>query len=123
MKLFWNLLRWCIEHWKLWGLPTITVSSVIAAGGWILAVRKRRREAQLDVKVIRAMEDRSLWRSSRPMTGAGVIAMRSAEIAEVLSADCDAVADSLERLESRGRVRNAGGTLDNPAPYWHVLRR
>lgn len=40
---FW---RWCAEHWKLWGIPTL----VVGAGTflmWIFNFRKTRAEAQL----------------------------------------------------------------------------
>jgi hypothetical protein len=45
------------------------------------------------------------------------------EIAEALSLEKEVVADTLERLETRGKVTNHGGTLDNPAPYWSIVRR
>src|SRR2546425_5786522 len=129
MDRFGNLLRWCIDHWKSWGIPTM-VGSVVATGTWLLARRKEWNEARrakaeraVDAQVIRTLQNRDLWDSRRGMTGAGDPLVRSAELAEALSLDCDTVIDSLERLEARGRVRNAGGTLDNPAPYWHILHR
>lgn len=129
MERFDDVLRWCIDHWKAWGIPTI-VTSVVGAGRWLLARRKdwneRRRagtEREIDFKVLQALQNRALWDSRRGMTGAGDPLVRSAELAQSLSLDCDAVCDSLERLEARGRVRNAGGTLDNPAPCRHVLHR
>lgn len=69
-----------------------------------------KADGLVDSRVLQALESGDL--------------IRSAELAETLSLDHEAVADSLERLEARGRVRNAGGeTLDNPAPYWHVVYR
>jgi hypothetical protein len=129
MERFEHFLRWCIDHWKAWGIPTI-VTSVVGAGTWLLARRKEwnetRRanaEKELDSKVFKALQNRDLWNSRRGMTGAGDPLVRSAELAQTLRLDCDTVNDSLERLEARGRVRNAGGTLDNSAPYWHILHR
>jgi hypothetical protein len=129
MERFGNLLRWYIDHWKSWSIPTI-VGSAATAGTWFLARRKEWKEARrakadsaVDSQVIRTLQNRDLWGPPRGMTGAGDCLVRSAEIAEALSLDCDAVTDTLERLEAQGRVRNAGGTLDNPAPYWHILHR
>jgi hypothetical protein len=124
-----SLFRWCIDHWTSWGIPTV-VASTAAAGTWVLARRTEWKEARrvkadsaVDSQVFRALQNRDLWSAPRPTTGAGVCLVRSEEIAEALSLDCDVVADSLERLEAKGRVQNKGGTLDNPAPYWFVLHR
>jgi len=129
MERFGNLLRWCIDHWRSWGITAI-VGSAVTACTWFLARRKEWKEARrakaesaLDSKVIRALQNRDLWGPPRGWTGAGDPLVRSAEMAEALSLDCDAVIDSLERLEARGRVRNAGGTLNNPATCWHILHR
>ena len=129
MERFGNLLRWCIDHWKSWGIKGI-VGSAVAVCTWFLARRKEWKEARrakadslVDSKVIRALQNRDLWPPPPVWTVAGDLCVRAAEIAEVLSLDCDAVTDSLERLEARGRVRNAGGTLNNPAPCWHILHR
>lgn len=62
------------------------------------------------------------WRPG-PFTGAGDRLVRVTEIAEALSLENEVVADALERLETKGRVMNHGGTLDNPAPYWSIVRR
>ena len=109
---------------------TTVVASTAATGAWVLARRTEWNEARrvkansaVDSQVFRALQNRDLWGASRPTTGAGDRLVRSAEIAEALSLDCDVVAESLERLEAKGRVRNAGGTLDNPAPYWFALHR
>ena len=120
-------MRWCIDHWKSWGI-TALVGSAAAAGTWFLARRNEWKEARraksdsaVDSEVIRALQNRDLWTGQRVRTGAGDPLLRSAKIAEALSLDCDAVADSLERLEARGRVGKENGTLDNPAPYWFIL--
>ena len=123
-----HLLRWCIEHWKNWGVTTLIASAAVA-GTWILARRRESTQARkvkaqktVDSRVIRALEDRGLWTGIRGITGGGDPLVRSRELAEKLSLDCEVVMESLDGLETRGRVRNAGGTLDDPAPYWHVLR-
>jgi|GEM_PF-5910529 len=85
--------------------------------------RKARREAKIDTQVLRAISDFTLWKGPRGMTGAGIPAVRSAEIADVLRLDNDAVADSLERLYEQGKVRKEGGTLDDPSPMWHFAPR
>lgn len=102
-----SCVRWCIDHWKAWGIPTI-VTSIVGAGTWLLARRKdwndKRRanaERDLDSKVLQALQNRNLWDSRRGMTGAGDPLVRSAELAQSLSLDCDTVCDSLERLEAR----------------------
>lgn len=124
-----HLLRWCIEHWKNWGITTV-VASAAATGTWMLSrrrewqeARKAKAEKRVDSRLVRALEDRTLWAGIRGMTGGGDPLVRSAELAEKLSLDYEVVLESLERLEAKGRVRNAGGTLDDPAPYWHVLCR
>jgi len=124
-----NLFRWGIERWQSWGIPTV-VASIAALVTWFLARRTELKEARrvkadsaVDSQVFRALQNRDLWGASRPMTGAGDRLVRSAELAEALSLDCEVVADSLERLEAKGRVKNEGGTLDNPAPYWFALHR
>lgn len=129
MEGFGNLLRWLIEHWKSWGIPT-KVGSTLATVASLLVLwkkwkdwRQAKADSRVDARVIRALQDRNLWPRPRPFTGAGDLLVRSAEIAKTLSLDCDVVIESLERLEARARVRNAGGTLDNPAPYWHILHR
>jgi hypothetical protein len=129
MERFRNILRWCIDHWKGWSIPTI-VGSAVTAATWILArrrewkeTRRAKAESAVDSRVLGALQDRNLWALPRPFTGAGDMLVRTAEIAEALSLDCDVVIDSLQRLEAQGRVRNAGGTLHNPAPYWHAVHR
>lgn len=124
-----NFFRWGVERWQSWGIPTV-VAGIAASVTWFLARRTEWKEARrakadsaVDFQVFRALQNRDLWGASRPMTGAGDRLVRSVELAEALSLDCDVVADSLERLEAKGRVKNEGGTLDNPAPYWFALHR
>jgi hypothetical protein len=120
---------WGIERWQSWGVPTV-VASITASVTWFLARRSEWKEARrakadsaLDSQVFRALQNRDLWGASRPVIGAGDRLVRSAEIADALSLECDAVADSLERLESKGRVKNVGGTNDDPSPLWFALHR
>lgn len=87
------------------------------------AVHEKAPLAEIDRRVLETLGDRTLWTGARPMTGAGEPAVRSSEIAQLLSLDTEIIADSLGRLESKGRAKNAGGTLDNPAPYWFIIRR
>lgn len=126
-----SVLRWFLDHWKNWGIPTVAfVGSVVGAATWLRARWKEREEARrakaesaVDSRVIQALQNRNLWSSHRGFTGAGDLLVRSAELAEALELDCDAVTDSLKRLEAQGRVRNAGGTMNNPAPNWQILHR
>lgn len=129
MERFGHLLRWCIEHWNSWGIPA-KVASTLAAVTSVLVLwkkckagRQAKAHKKVDARVILALQDHELWSHPRPFTGAGDPGVRSAEIAEALSLDTDVVIESLERLAARGRVRNAGGTLSNPAPYWFILHR
>ena len=121
MEDLWHLIT---LHWKDWGIPTISA----VAGGvfvWFFPNRKEWREERqaktekrIDSKVLKALGNRELWKGPRAMTGAGIPAVRSAEIAEVLNFDEDAVADSLERLAWQGRADKDSGTLDDPRPIW-----
>ena len=49
--------------------------------------------------------------------------MKTAEMAKYLKLERDAVVESLERLEMRGRVKRAAGSLNDPAPWWFILPR
>jgi len=118
-----------ISHW------TQIVAWIIgnATGGifvWLYPNRKEWREErkvkaerEIDSRVIEALGDFDLWKGPRPMTGAGILAVKSDEIAEHLRLSQDDVADSLERLEARGRATHSGGSLNDPAPWWFVVPR
>jgi hypothetical protein len=80
-------------------------------------------DKSIDSTVMRALEDHSLWSGPRPQTGSGDVAVRADELAEVLDLPIGTVRDSLERLESTGRICNIGGHLSDPSPRWHTLRR
>jgi hypothetical protein len=134
MRLPENLFHWCTVHWKtittISAIIVAVVSAVVGAGthlnAWLRDWRESRRHKgneKLDSKVLEALQDPNLPRSSRGTTGGGDPLTRSAEIAKALSVDQEAVNDSLERLEARGRVRNAGGSSEDRSPTWHILHR
>jgi hypothetical protein len=77
----------------------------------------------IDSNVMRALEDHSLWSGARPQTAIGDVAVRADELANKLELPIGVIHDSLERLESRGRISNIGGHLSDPTPRWHTLRR
>lgn len=77
----------------------------------------------IDEWVMKALEDNTLWKGQRPMTGSGDMAVRADELAEYFGLDSDDVNESLERLEQKGRVENIGGHLSDPTPRWHTTRR
>jgi hypothetical protein len=81
------------------------------------AERQAKTEKEIDRRVMRALEDRSLWKGSRPQTGGGDYAVRVEELASALSLSDEDVSDSLERLGNRERARYAGGG------HWHSTRR
>jgi hypothetical protein len=117
------------EHWKSLGITSI-VAAAASTITWILArrkewvaARKEKTERKIDAQILQSLQNRDLWKGPRPVTGSGDFAVRTAELADALKLENDTVADSLERLKWRGKVRNAGGTLDNPSPYWHILHR
>jgi hypothetical protein len=129
MERFAYLLRWCIDHWKSWSIPTkfastfgAVTSALVVWGKW-KAGRQAKADKKIDARIILALQDHDLWSRPRVLTGGGNVGVRSTEIAEALSLDSEVVIDSLERLEARGRVRSASGTMDNPAPYWFFLHR
>jgi hypothetical protein len=75
MERFGNPLRWFIDRWKRWGVPTI-VGSALTADTWILARRKEWKEARrakadsaVDSRVIGDLQNRNLWGPPRPWTG------------------------------------------------------
>jgi len=103
-------------HWKALG---ITVPTLIGAMGGIYATYKAQRQKRLDTRVFDTLVNHS-WSRKRPFTGGGEYCVRAAEIADVLNLNLDAVADSLERMEIKDRVRRTEG--DAP-PYWFIVRR
>lgn len=73
--------------------------------------------------VMKALEDKTLWKGQRPEIGSGDAAVRADELAEYLTMHVDDVNEALERLEQKGRVANMGGHLSDPTPRWHTTRR
>jgi len=88
-----------------------------------MAFEEFKSDDVVDAQIIEALEDTARWQGSRPVTGGGMFLVRSAELAYALSLDEKTVGDSLGRLEEKGWVRKSGGSLENPAPYWHILPR
>lgn len=109
-------------HWKTIGAGGVVTTIMGLWAKW-RGWRKDKAASKVDAQIIRALQDHELWSGPRPFTGSGDLGVRSAEIAQALSLDIEVVIASLDRLEARGRVRNAGGTLNNPAPYWHIIHR
>src|SRR5258707_11487365 len=107
---------WIVQHWKAFG---ITVPALIGAMGWTYSTIKAHRQKRFDGKVLEALGNRS-WSSNRPFTGGGESCVRAVEIADLFRLPVEVVADSLERLETRGRVRR---TESDVPPYWFVVRR
>ena len=131
---------WIVQHWKLWGISSIAVA-VAGAMKWVYVIRKARADAlaaeterkrgqialqeihnsqqehsTVDARVIETLANGASW-GKDPMTGAGDRLLRVNEIAETLSLGKDVVADSLERLEAERKVKQHGGTLDNPLEH------
>jgi hypothetical protein len=122
MRTFWSILL----HLRDVGLGALLAGIML----WFFPNRKdwtesrrARREARVDARVLRAISDFGLWTGSRPMTGAGVPAVRTSEVATETHLEHDVVADSLERLYYQGKVRKEDGTLDDPSPIWHFAPR
>lgn len=70
--------------------------------------RRAKAEKNIDAQVLQAL---------------GNSVMNSRQIAESLGLDQDDVADSLERLEARGKAKRSSGTFSDPAPSWLLLHR
>ena len=124
-----NVWHWIIVHWKGWGINGI-VAGVASAITWVLARRKewkeeRREKAEqkLDSKVLKALGERTVWKGPRPTIIGGFPGVKSDEMAEYLQLDQDAVADSFERLEKRGRATRSKGTINDPGPWWYIVPR
>jgi|ERR1035437_8755338 hypothetical protein len=85
--------------------------------------RQAKANLKTDSRVHEALGNRSIWKGSRGMSGAGFYAVRSDEIAEYLKLDPEAVNESLERLRTKGRANKEKGTLDDARPIWIYLPR
>lgn len=113
MSGFWSLI---VRHWKELG---ITVPSAIAATGWVYARYGANRQERLDTRVLEALGNH-VWSPNRPFTGSGETCVRASEIADLFQLPVNNVADSLERLEGKGRARRTEGDVP---PYWFIIRR
>jgi hypothetical protein len=126
-----HIWQWIDDHWKTWGVYAILLG-VSNFGTWILARRKdwnewkasrqAKADKKIDARVFEALENNALWPQNRPLV-VGYLVVWAHEIADHLSIDKDAIFESLERLQARGKVRKTDGNMENPAPRWHVIRR
>jgi hypothetical protein len=119
-----------ILHWLISGAFGFLGGLAAGAFKWFYPSRKEwrenrraKRESKIDIMVLAAISNFTLWKGARPITGAGVPGVRGWEIADQLRLNRDVVADSLERLLVQGKVRKEGGTLDDPSPIWHYAPR
>lgn len=88
-----GLVHWIFDQWKQWGVTAIIVGATNTVT-WLLARRKEWRaarqakaEKKIDAQILEALGNPNLWGYQRPITGAGIPYVRSAEIAEHLSLD------------------------------------
>jgi len=98
-------------------------SDITGAVKLVRDIYRTSRSKRIDARVLETLANRALWKRDRPMTGGGEPLVGAGEIAEITSISPEVVADSLERMEIAGKVRQHEGTLDDPAPYWTVARR
>jgi hypothetical protein len=125
-----SIWQWVTGHLAQWAIPGGIGIFIGAAFKWFypsrkewLEARQLNRNRKTDIRVLGAIADQSLWKGARGMTGAGIFAVRAAEIAQHLNLDLDHVADSLERLYLKGKVSKVTGTLDDPSPIWLFVPR
>ena len=116
MSKLWSLV---VRYWKELG---ISVPTAIGALVWIHGKYKAQRQKRLDSKVLEALGNH-VWSRNRPVSGGGETFVRASEIAELLGLGRDVVAESLERLQTQGKVKMSDGTLADPTPYWFIIRR
>ncbi|SRR6266404_10012165 len=127
---------WLIEHWKLWGVPTIAVG-LVAWANRFYSLRKARAEAlSAEIALEQARQDSNQELSphddrilhfletevgiGKPFVG-GHSQFRANEIAEALSIPKATVVDRLKRLEAQDKVRRSSGTLDDTSPRWNIV--
>jgi hypothetical protein len=106
---------WVIQHWKAFG---ITVPATLGGLVWFYTKCRAQHDKRLDARVLEVLGNHG-WSRNRPFTGGGENCVRAAEIGDLLHLNLDVVADSLERMESKGRVLRT----DDVPPYWFVVRR
>ena len=118
-----NLWAWITVHWVTWVVPFLTGifgAFIGATFKWFYPTRKEwkeerkaKEEAKVDEKVLGAL-----------FVGGFATGIFDAwQIAGATSLNHESVADSLERLEARGRVTRIEGTFDHPAPNWMYHNR
>ena len=113
-----TIWSWVIEHWKLLGTG-ISVPAVLGGIGWLYEKYHGLRDTGLDKKVLDALGNHK-WSRERPTTGRGMPCVGATEIADLLGKKLDEVADSLERLEVKGRVKR---TERDVPPRWFIVPR
>ena len=109
-----------MNHWAIPLASWVFGTFVGATFRWFYPSQKEWKESQEGKANVRI--DSAVWEQIRPV-GNYALSQDSQMIAETLSLDQDAVADSLERLEAQGKVRRHEGTLDHPSPYWSAVIR
>jgi hypothetical protein len=109
-----------LAHWAIPLASWVLGIFVGATFRWFYPSQKEWKAARAERAI--AKIDAEVWKQIRP-TGSYAISQDSKMIADALSLDQDAVADSLERLEGQGKVWRHGGTLDHPSPYWSPVLR
>lgn len=100
-----SILRWRWPSWKEWD-----------------AERREKRHSEIDERVLEAVRYPDQGRK-RQMTGRGHLVIRTDEVVQSLSLDHTTVADSLERLEAKGRVQRISPSMSDRYPGWFAVSR
>jgi hypothetical protein len=116
-----------IAHWVNWVIPFATWIFGTVMGAtfrWFYPSRKEweeqrrcKAEDSADSTILNAIRDEKLWGAPVP----GQRRFQAAQIAGVLTLDVEAVRESLERLEARGKVRRGGTNVPSLPPFWMVV--
>lgn len=111
-------LKWVVAHWASWAISGAFGFVGGLLGGtfkWFYPSRREWKEEQrertankVDSRVLEALTDPSVPRSSRGMAGAGAPLNRVSEIAAHLQLEYEDVHASLLRLQSRARASANG---------------
>jgi hypothetical protein len=119
MEPIWHAI---VSHWSVW-----TISGAFGFVGGLIASafrwrwpswkewtaeRKTKRDKDIDLMIMVHLD------SLKPNTGSV-----TERIAEALSLDRDVVIESLDRLETKERIRNGGRTVDGSHTVWYSLHR
>jgi hypothetical protein len=112
-----------LTTWRTWAISGATGIVGTWLGAWLGAIfrwfypsrkewreeRHLKDEKQIDARVYAYLDS------------LGAALQDARQIAAALGLEKDIAAESLERLEGRGRIRRLGGTTDNPSPTWISL--